>query len=587
MEQLIEGKRTDQISYDDTSLICEDYFKASSVNDNLKQAEYAHYIIEGVKSGLINPDYLLICSIQGINDRISSLIPMVIALKNKANPDVYIEVNGVGSCHMMVYAIITCKDLLGRSIRGNHTINIVLYVLKMFKSNDKLNAFEDKHGDEDVGEINNVLLNALEIQPSSIKKPVKQKTVGEYIVESRYNISPSKPETLQLLGIIMGIPKMITNPNTGFQSSMVSKSECIIDYYLDNISVTSKDLDLAIDNYCYYAYDKILRVGVVPDYFTINKLIILIKDAYEDKNHPKIKLFQEMLSISIQMGCIIDTEQLDIISKFSSDLASNIIQVYSRPRWSKLCIVDKGDTTPYLRKLALQLDLNPGMSKSTICEKIKFISSVNPYDFKAAVLKKNNYYLSSKFGAVTDYIGDIPSFTCHNRTKLQKDPMEFSRNFVIYYMDKDDKIYGFTSDMYEQLLLDGENPYNKNKIPKQFLQRIKLVMDNLKEMKINYDKPVSVCEAFDSLDVVDTINDDETNNVVATVLSILSSKGVSKQTIESKTSADFAKIVGNPIYEILTKKHAMITYCHYYYSLIQTDPTTADNTIYRLANTLM
>jgi hypothetical protein len=141
--------------------------------------------------------------------------------------------------------------------------------------------------------------------------------------------------------------------------------------------------------------------------------------------------------------------------------------------------------------------------------------------------------------------------------------------------------------MYEQIITSGKNPYTNQDLPDHIVSKIKLSMKSLTYMGINCNNPLSIIEAFDSLETGDTINDQETDSVVATSLCILSSYGVTKEILNSTKNSDFFRITNDPIYKALTKEHAIKTFCHYYCSIIQTDRDRARNIAYGFTNALI
>lgn len=388
-----------------------------------------------------------------------------VLLRNGADPNLYVIVPDVGEVHIMCYLIMKCKN---RNIKNN-IINVLLSILYDSGAN---------------------------IYSSSVKNAVTQAnflTVEDWVYREGYRIEHASKD----LNLIMDkeLPSYEEFKPTTFFLCRATK----IIYSMKNYSYLTKTFEgeyimirLAIDCNYYTMFEILLEKGVHITYYSINRILAYMK---EDKS------YYDMFLLCAKAGIQIDKYQFDFFRKIYPEKVQDILDVYEKPVWEKLCSHNKSN--PSLRKLANEFNLYYS-SNDSICKKLKEISLMTPSDFKE-LIEERTYNRMKLYGLKSK---------CYNEIDKEYSDTNFS-----FYEDDESKVWCFTSDMYENLIQTKTNPYNNEKIPDYFLNDIENSLKLLKDLKIV--KPENILDAKNKLTDNDYISNIKTDTIIKSINDIL------------------------------------------------------------------
>jgi hypothetical protein len=217
-----------------------------------------------------------------------------------------------------------------------------------------------------------------------------------------------------------------------------------------------------------------------------------------------------------------------------------------------------------------------------LCGQLRSLSQSDPTSLKQAAVERQRLRLSSEIGNIADFVSGVPSLTCHNKTALQKDPLEYGNATMAFYQDTDENVYCFTSDMYQSLIETSINPHRAGRIelPERFVDTLKSNLQILKRFGINPSKPVSIVEGIDALSENDSINSVETDYIINSIITTAKVPGINEATLRKITADQMIIILRSidmeqPLLEELTSSHRFSTFCRAAYMIIKLQPQKA------------
>ena len=214
--ELLSGSRTDSLTdaeYDDI---------LSGVNPAT-----ILYLINGLKTGKINSDQLLIKGIDNVRSE-EGLLPIALALREGANPNLYVKYSEQNkTIHILGYCYQTLSPVMAR--RNMTTIiNSIAIMLKTMGTKHILHIFDDKN---------------------EIETTEKSLSVGQWLDQQQYpsihksiesNFELVEPAFMTKIGSLLDKPSLI-------DLSRISIRELVQDHSTNVLSVNSS----AIAGYIY------------------------------------------------------------------------------------------------------------------------------------------------------------------------------------------------------------------------------------------------------------------------------------------------------------------------------------------------
>jgi hypothetical protein len=565
LREILDGKRTESLTVEETRLIVQE---SNALKTYTEKAKYNLFIIEALKLGKINSDELfknVVFEIRNIND----ITPAIIALKNGANPNVYIRTKRHGIMHVLAYLIV-----LLRSKQVNH--NLIAYIVlilklmgsqlqsKVFDVPDSSNRDELRTSNEPLTVSQWMLNNNFDPQnlhktniPPEIKSFISYMTDNSHI--EPYMVQGGESGEKIRLDIVAAVraTNILThirseNPISYMSGSHINLKRCIELHYLDGFK--------------YY-----ITHGEYATYFTINDLILRFRDAVRSENKTLIELYSNMIKKSIKFGAKLDLYQLGLISTTSEDLGADILQLYRQPLWKKISSpqYDVVKIPNTLRNIAFNLNITP-LTPKNIRFTLQELSQADPQALKDAAILRQRTRVGVCTSSISDYVeGSASLAVCQNKTTLHQDPFKYNDVSMSFYRDSDGKIWCFTSEMYQSLISNQTNPYKQDEpLPFLFIEQLKMNLNILQKYKISISKPVSFEEALDLLSIPDEITNDESEFIMGK----FDVERIKLLNVEQMRSILQEFKIDQPYLSQLNSHHRVVTFCRAIYVVTKSNP---------------
>jgi len=519
---------------------------------------------EALRRGHLNPNMALVQAIHQAKSR-NSLLLVALALRYGANANMYVATPRIGALHILghVYVIVT-QDL--------ELADLITILLLLSGARSMMPAFDPSGGRIREGEIfhDKVRIKSQTIRDWLLTNINTDNLVGKIEV----NIAAAlAPDVATQMGILLNdedllVQKPLVNDEmdmviTAFADKLLvkellpSRNQWIfngLDYAVMEQSISTMNK---------FALEYLLAEGILPSYPLVNQILMaiattssqLIRDAYE-----------EMLLLLIRNGITLDREQIALIGGREGAFMQELLKAYEEPYWKKSCH-HKGAIDERLRGLALGLSIDPTLEKPAVCNILREISAAEPDKLVASAVKRQQQRISSNLSLVSEYIdSNPPLLVCRNRTLLQDEPFEYSDLELATYRDEQEVVWCFTSDSFSDLLETGINPYSQQKLPQKFLEELRLQMETLQRLGVNYSNPVPFAKALKHLQEADVIDNRITDKMVAALISLGALNGFTEKELRDLTPerlelalaqiGTYVKLKG------LTKNQALAAFAH-------------------------
>ena len=571
IQKMIYGQRDrekDKLSAVDIHTIFQDKFTN----------EFNLIIYKGLQQKVLDPDITILQAITKSKNK-DYLITIALCLRFGADANMYVNAPNLGIIHILGYVYIT---LSGNDNITNSSdlmiINTIVLMLLISGARPSMPMF-----DKNAGQISNT--DKLIPSTLSVKEWLDDRgyitildklNIGEYSQLQEY----VDKESLVLLSILLDNPALAARK---YQSSDIffaikSFSEIVIDMIpVSNLKLglDYKTLESAITYVNNNAFNKFLDKGQFPSYIMINKILIAMQKSKADNNIIAFQEYEKMLIESVKYGIELDQDQYAMISSLGADTLSNVTREYDKPLWEKICKSPPASDTPEeLKMIAVSLNIDPTLSKTGICEKIKNITIADKDVLKEAARKRQQYRMASTIGGVNEFLGDnVPVYTCQNKSLLQHDPFDYNDFDLAYYKDDQGVIWCFSSNSYATLLETKINPHNYTKLPDSFLDQIKIQSQSLKKMGVDVDHgeigiynsriPLTFTQAIDNLSAKDTIKEKYSKKSYDNFVQLAIMNGLNPDSIKSLNKSQLSNALNSIDYKTdlndISTNHAIIT----------------------------
>jgi len=545
-----------------------------------EKCKIINYCIEGIKKNIINPNNLIIGAIDEC-DSISALPLMAIAMRYGADINGYITVSGKGSFHILAYTIMKLK--------GQIDDNIVLIVLLMFSIMGANTNLEFRK-------------NNRKINTNSIPY---EETLSRFLIENGYpdfeNVydyiyNNTEDSVRKQIGVLLDNFKLFNQKDVEDEylsrciayhsTDILSRLDIKPKEKLDNINPEDEIITTCINAGSFSTFTIFFDKGFIFSYFSLNRLLILMKLNKDDMLYRKI--FTRFLEYAINKGVNLDLYQYNIIENIYPDLALGIKEIYEKPLWNKSCSASNNIPLPdSVKELAFSLNvIKPmgndnsidsvddvkGVYKNEVCKDMYILSDEDRRESYIQSARENQRNLIKvETSNITDrnYGLENQVQSCVN---FGGDPSDYNKDTLVYYKDnKDNKLYCFTPNTYPDIISNNINPSTGKKLPIEVIQKMTNTLIFMRRLNINPEKIQSFSKALNSINDNDKISNDKTNISINFVLSTGKLRGVTKQhfeTIIEKNSNIFYNILNElgfyPSYFLqLSPTHKFATFCKY------------------------
>ncbi len=554
------------------------------------------------------------------------LIPVALALRYKANPNLYIRVAKIGNLHVLAYTYTQLFDLADPSV-----LNGIIIMLISSGASAALPAVSSTGGG---------------IQLLNTQKLKNMKSVSEWLTADNYphildevtttdEFNAVQPAFLIQLGTMMDRVDLVTIGQLRLLQSNETYTEDIEDktlwpdismeevirshankvlgqilsnkkgdqFYLSWENIENEELArwslygpltpqrtkllwLSAEYYNYPAYRLFIQLGFMPDYFLLNTILLIYKKAHLEQDAVLIVTMQNMIDRAIEMGLILDMNQFDIIAQTDDKYASTVQKLYATPYWEKVCRLPKIETGQNkLELLSAQLNLPPGQAKADRCREFKRLAGTDQQKLAQAAITRQQQRIATDMSTAEDYAeGKTASLLCRNRAidKLRgTNPYEVNDVDLSYYRSDDGAIWCYTSDRYDDLITNSVNPITAQALPQSLVEDMQKKQDKIANMGLQprtpTNPPSTYSQNLQKLTASDTINNIENNKIETEFYNVALLQGVQKADIELLTTEQMAELlkeigVSQIIVGQLTKlqlSHARVTFIRAAYDHIK------------------
>ena len=539
------------------------------------------YLIEGMSRApdLVIPDLVLAQGVSRLASK-SSLVPMSLALRYGANPNIYLDVPKLGSVHILVYVIAVLANEGGSGVSTDRSlVYSAVYTLLVSGSNPTLAARSSTRGVAESQSLDELLneTSVLEwVVAKRIDFPLKEwfeltagvsdpKTeadrLGLKAIRARTAVLLDRYDLLESSDVIDEFDPIRFQANNIFKQLIKNKS----------LRRKPEDLRRSIGYLNLQTFTDLVRDGVIPSYNswdigkpsftngynTINTLLQTMDQFKDDSIISSLLL--RMLVEALKNNAVFDSEQLAMLRRINPGAVDQVIKVYSAPFWVKECRIKDAPGSPRLINLVSNLSLDPTMPKSAVCRKLQNISEQDVKSLIAAAITRQRSRLAANTSDITDYIDDAPSASCINKTDIN--PESYADLDVVYYKDGRNMTWCFIRDDYDTLLSSGINPTTREKLPESLLAQIRYKKGQLDAIGVADLDAMSIQESVKLLMSEDTITSSESNKLLEEVLTAV---GIDRKMFDKFTNSqlsEFSAITGNRIdLKGLSRKHAQFTF---------------------------
>lgn len=561
LQKKIYGERQDQL----TPLEINRMFKYPIT------AEFNTILYRGLQRNALNPDVTILQIIPRAKNK-DFIIPIALALRYGADPNMYVDAPKLGTIHILGYVYNSLG--LPSSNYDNEVLNTIVLLLLAQGSRPSLPMYDKTAG---------------KIKPDTTI-PITSISVKDWLNDQGYDTILNRlnssdlnslakyvdKDSLNVLSILLDRPNLIGRDyveqdlllairsfsSNSFDKIPVSNSMYLLDY---------KTLEDAVSYFNADAFDKLLTKGQMPSYLLINKILVGMKKYRATGNIVIVQELERMLISSISMGTQLDQDQLAIVSVMGQDILNSVIKEYEQPYWKKVCKNTDPNTEALvperLKRLAVSLNLDSSMSKAGICANITSLARADKEALKQAAKRRQQLRMAADMGTMNDFLGEkIPTIVCRNRSLMPNDPLNYNDIDIAYYKDAQGAVWCFTSESFPSLIETGINPYNMVSLPQSFIEQLKHQVQLLNRLGINsiYSKmPSTYDKAIDSLSEKDNIKEITSDNQLRTFIDIANNNSFSVDSIKSLTKDRMSRALRTIGFDIdlepLTTQHSLVT----------------------------
>ena len=593
---------------------------------------FLYQIIAAFNRKIIDPDIFISVAISYMQrEKSRDFFPLIgAALRNGADPNIYLDAPILGPAHVLVYAVYQNKKNNVPAME----IDALCIMFLLMGSKTNINAFDDGGASAPVnfvedGNYNRNLVSQVsrvEAQ-SQYKDKIRTVTVLEwlmgqgvgpfdnYIVSlkmigghvpamvgtsiSNYNIAFMNPQHIPSFEYLIncqadGLPIRTMGDSLGGNSSEINKNysntgdNLFANYPLNNNGRHTRIVNgevvgmiQSIQGASLAGFKLFLDAGVECSYFIINRLCYHISEACKNFDPVYYAVLVEILKLCIAAGTTIDNKQLDLMrlgdSKSKYGIVSMVEKEYMKPKWSKICSGSLNARVPdSLKQLAFSLGLDRDQPKEKLCSDLRRIDSVDVSKVREAAIKKQR----DRISVVSQYFGDEKTYDrCSNSSELDGKPIpeEYNDVFMSFYRDGPD-VFCYTSVDYKDMIATGKDLSRDKQLPEDYIRQLKSHLDIIKSLDLNPANPISIPQAVDILKKNDNINMENTDFASNTIIKIIEAEKLSVVNTENVQTGQLNNVLNSiSIYQDLLPRlqpsHQVATFYQAVYFVLRQEPS--------------
>jgi hypothetical protein len=539
----------------------------SEINEFLKTTTPEHYVViqYALSTGIISPNTVLVMAIN-VARTDDHLIYIGLALRAGANPNGYVNVPQVGLVHILAYAHISLIDKINIDL-----LTTIVCLLVTAQSRSVMPVFDNSKND---------------LKSLSVIEWLTQKNYPTPLTSLPSDSSQWPEQLLVRIALLLDRPDLAVNRPVVPEHAIVAYADKLLDSIVpDRVDVSESLLIWCVLNLNVHAFETIYKFGAMPNYFTLNKIILLMRSHLAKKQNIAFMTLKNILVVAIKYGSTIDKNQFAILDALpvGPAVTAELKKFYENPYWQKICTSPATPKTQRLENLAHALAIDPTTSKAKICESLSYLSRADPDRLKASAVYRQKMRLSATFSSIADYIVDEDRLgknrqnVCRNHSTFDTDPYEYPDIDLAAYKDTEDRVWCYTSSDFDNLLADGRNTTTLEPLPQDFIDQVKKKKELLNRLGIKTTMPIS--RAVLQLTEKDTVSDDESQSIVDQFEKLALVNGVTKSQLQllnrdqMRGTLTALGIHDSLDLEQLSASHAYVTYARAARAAIMNDGT--------------
>lgn len=594
--------------------------------------ELVLYLEAALRLAVINPSNLLVQAIARATTK-ETLVPIALALRYGANPNTYVNVPGVGTMHILGYVYTTLQGEPYTQV-DSPVVNAIIIMLVISGARPVMPIF-----DPEAGRVRSHV-NTMDRLERSQQAPstliwLSDQGYSTILPDIQDGFGLVEPGFMNQIGILLDRNDLITIPPAGLdlQLAFTARANGILSRWLDRLVVeTPSDEELrvflneqglsglAIDFLNAELFRRLVDLGYIPDYNTINLLLVRMRQYQTIRDRLSSQEIEAMLLEAVRFGTTLDRDQFAMLASmpFGRAFVDVVLQEYNQPYWKKAC--RQANTSPLgrdqqqdplhpvdtqskvtvrptqvpsrLRRLAVSLGVDPSQNRNEICEALDRLASADPDRLRQAAIRRQQTRISANLANVNEYIGlsgsTPPMLVCRNQSMMDQhgNPYEYNDLDLAAYRDGSGAVWCFTRDMFENILETNVNPYSLQPLPESFRIAVQNQLDMSRRLGLLETRPVRFTEAIEQLRSKDNPDPscagctDESTRIVDTLVQTGTLYGVPPERLRNLTRPQMEQLLqvmgSEPLpLASLTTSHALVTFARQVQDVLRRQPDLA------------
>ena len=228
----------------------------------------------------------------------------------------------------------------------------------------------------------------------------------------------------------------------------------------------------AADSYNIPVVIALLKFGITPEYDAITRILLRSERKKREGLPASSAALNRMIVEMVERGIGLSDVQLDILKRTSQMTYTEVIQMISKePFFMRTCRVPGEQMRPDLRKLARELNLEPGLGKSAVCQELMKMKDLDTETLVSVAQKTQQKRLEAANHSFADVVEAVRSNSpndrasktvCVNANLLSRPANDYA-DIDLLRVDEGENTYCFETRDYQRLIepeLRGDIPIN-------------------------------------------------------------------------------------------------------------------------------
>jgi hypothetical protein len=456
-------------------------------------------------------------------------------LRNGGDPNSYVMTNTGDPMHVVCYLVSILRKETPSRTEPLDEKAIVFCCMPLIKAGANLNspAFQTfrRHPSEE-----ETFRRLLDVDPelkSAVTTLLSAGNVREYSVRmwvlSQHTVNLDTPlEDLPLglqkiIGLSLDIPEIALRGNTipRFEDIVLTRSIktlMSIDLSKEESALTMlRGQHVALERVTaavfVSAWEYLLKIGFVPNYFDMSYLISQILSSNTDRIIRNG--LSRLMLLAIQYGANLEDSQATALPM---ELWNIFEEYYKLPFWKKEAL-NGGPISKKLLRLALYLCLDINDSKKEIVAALGVIEKIPKDQLLLAAKRRQRLRFGVELGLPEDFLDDkIPTIEIDNKGYVEGDA-ELYNDYQIALYHSEGKVYAFTSDRFEDILSGKKNPLTGKPLPLAYLHKLTYLASLLEALGIDPRFLMRFDEALEMMNITDYPSRDHSSEAMKELFS--------------------------------------------------------------------